>query len=65
MAKAKVPVFHIHGDSDKVVPLDKNTAVLAKRYTEFGGVSIFSPRVGFFPSPERHYVVTTQLAVNW
>lgn len=37
LARAKVPVFHIHGDSDKVVPLDKNTAVLEERYKAFGG----------------------------
>ena len=36
-----------------------------ERYTEFGGVSAFSPRVAFFPSPERHYVVTAEVAVNW
>ncbi len=36
-----------------------------ERYTEFGGVSAFSPRVGYFPSPERYYVVTTEIAVNW
>lgn len=37
LAKAKVPIFHIHGDSDKVVPLEKNSAELAKRYDELGG----------------------------
>ena len=37
LAKAGVPVFHIHGDSDKVVPLEANSAELAKRYREFGG----------------------------
>lgn len=37
LAKAKVPIFHIHGDSDKLVPLDKNSAVLALRYRELGG----------------------------
>ena len=37
LAKAKVPIFHIHGDSDKVVPLEKNSAELAKRYGELGG----------------------------
>jgi outer membrane receptor protein involved in Fe transport len=36
-----------------------------ERYTEFGGVSAFSPRVGFYPSPERYYVVGTEIAVNW
>ena len=37
LAKAKVPIHHIHGDSDKVVPLDKNSAIVAKRYRELGG----------------------------
>ena len=37
LAKARVPLFHIHGDSDKVVPLEKNSAELAKRYGELGG----------------------------
>jgi len=37
LAKAKVPIFHIHGDSDKVVPLDDNSGELAKRYREMGG----------------------------
>lgn len=37
LAKAGVPVFHIHGDSDKVVPLEANSAELAKRYRKFGG----------------------------
>ncbi len=37
LAKAKVPIFHIHGDSDKVVPLDKNSAVVKERYKELGG----------------------------
>jgi hypothetical protein len=37
LAEAGVPVFHIHGDSDKVVPLETNSAELARRYREFGG----------------------------
>jgi len=36
-----------------------------EKYEEVGGVSTFSPRVGFFPSPERHYVVGTEVAVKW
>ncbi len=34
LAKAKVPVFIIHGDSDKVVPLEPNSAALAKQYEQ-------------------------------
>ncbi len=37
LAEANVPVFHIHGDDDKVVPLEANSEELAKRYQEFGG----------------------------
>ncbi len=37
LAEAGVPVFHIHGDSDSVVPLEANSAELAKRYKAFGG----------------------------
>ncbi|MDP7011251.1 MAG: alpha/beta hydrolase, partial [Verrucomicrobiota bacterium] len=37
LAKAKVPIFHIHGDMDRVVPLDKNSALIKKRYDKLGG----------------------------
>jgi len=37
LAKAKTPIFHIQGDSDRVVPLDKNSGELAKRYKKLGG----------------------------
>lgn len=32
LAKAKVPIYHIHGDKDGTVPLESNSAELAKRY---------------------------------
>jgi hypothetical protein len=37
LAKAGVPIFHIHGDADKLVPLADNSAELARRYRELGG----------------------------
>ena len=37
LAKAKVPIFHIHGDMDRVVPLDKNSAIIKARYDKLGG----------------------------
>lgn len=37
LAKAKVPILHIHGDKDKVVPLEKNSGELATRYRALGG----------------------------
>jgi predicted esterase len=37
LAKAKVPIFHIHGDKDGAVPLDKNSALIKERYDKLGG----------------------------
>jgi pimeloyl-ACP methyl ester carboxylesterase len=37
LAKAGVPILHIHGDADTVVPLEKNSQVVAERYTALGG----------------------------
>lgn len=37
LAKAKVPLLHIHGDSDKVVPLEANSKTLIERYKALGG----------------------------
>ncbi|MEY5027407.1 MAG: hypothetical protein RLZZ244_2935 [Verrucomicrobiota bacterium] len=37
LAEARVPFFAIHGDSDKTVPLELNSALLKERYTALGG----------------------------
>lgn len=37
LAKAGVPLHHIHGDNDKVVPLEANSGLLAERYRALGG----------------------------
>lgn len=37
LARAGVPFFSIHGDSDKVVPLDANSGEVQRRYKELGG----------------------------
>lgn len=37
LAQAGVPIFHIHGDCDTVVPLEKNSGELARRYEGLGG----------------------------
>ncbi len=37
LAEAKVPIFHIHGDQDDVVPLKDNSLLLAERYRALGG----------------------------
>ena len=60
LARAGVPIFHIHGTADTVVPLEQNSAELARRYRELGGVvELQTPRdqghnmwVGFFQSQD-------------
>lgn len=37
LARAGVPLFAIHGDADKLVPLDANSALLKTRYAALGG----------------------------
>ncbi|MGE3317419.1 MAG: alpha/beta hydrolase family protein [Planctomycetaceae bacterium] len=37
LAKAGVPIFHIHGDSDTVVPLEHNSQVIYDRYKALTG----------------------------
>jgi hypothetical protein len=37
LAELRVPVFHIHGDQDNVVPLNDNSGLLAERYRRLGG----------------------------
>jgi len=36
VAKARVPIFHIHGDVDDVVPLPVNSGLVAERYRQWG-----------------------------
>ncbi|AMV33822.1 Prolyl oligopeptidase family protein [Pirellula sp. SH-Sr6A] len=36
LAKSKIPIVLIHGDEDKVVPLDENSAELKRRYEKAG-----------------------------
>lgn len=45
LAKAKLPIFIIHGDEDKVVPLQANSAALEKQYQSAGSSSAIEVRV--------------------
>jgi alpha-beta hydrolase superfamily lysophospholipase len=51
LAAAKVPVLHVYGDSDDVVPWEENTGVIADRYRALGGqvTLIGKPGVGHHP----------------
>ena len=60
LARAKVPLFAIHGDVDTTVPLEKNSGLIATRYRALGGeMELIVPAgqghnmwPGFFESPE-------------
>lgn len=45
LAKAKLPVYIIHGDEDKVVPLEANSAALASLYRAAGNESAITVNV--------------------
>ncbi len=51
LAKAKVPLLHVYGDADVVVPADENTLIIAERYRKLGGEIqlIAKPGVGHHP----------------
>lgn len=51
LAQAKVPLLHVYGDADDVVPWDENTGIVAERYKKLGGeiVLIAKPGVGHHP----------------
>lgn len=42
LAKAHVPIFHLHGDRDAVVPLETNSGELAGNYRKYGGTMTLS-----------------------
>lgn len=60
LAKARIPLFLIHGDVDKVVPLEANSGLVNERYKALGGPAklIVPPGqghnmwTGFFQCPE-------------
>ena len=37
LAEADIPIFHVHGDVDKVVPLEDHSGELVRRYRILGG----------------------------
>ncbi len=51
LAEKNIPLIHVYGDADDVVPHDENTLVLAERYKELGGriELIAKPGVGHHP----------------
>ena len=72
LAEKRVPILHLHGDQDKPVPYEKNTAILAERYKALGGpieVELFKGRghnmwEGWFQSEKlTQFVIDRALSV--
>ena len=38
LAKARIPIIHVYGDADDIVPWDENTKLIAERYNKLGGM---------------------------
>jgi len=51
LARAGVPILHLHGDQDAIVPLEQNSAELAVRYRAAGGTM----EVIVFPGQGHNY----------
>lgn len=51
LARAGIPLLHVYGDADDVVPWEENTGKLAERYRALGGsiALISKPGVGHHP----------------
>ncbi len=51
LAKAKIPLIHVVGDADNVVPAPENTAIMQQRYQALGGIMtvINKPGIGHHP----------------
>ena len=51
LAAAKVPLLHVCGDADEVVPYQENTAILKDRYEKLGGSITVIIKKGFGHHP--------------
>jgi pimeloyl-ACP methyl ester carboxylesterase len=48
LARAHVPLLHVTGDADEVVPIEENTRIIEQRYKQLGGeiTVIIKPGIG-------------------
>ena len=67
LAAAKVPVLHMIGLHDNVVPHEENTSILVERYTSFGGPATVFPNTLHNHSDHGHHfpIDNIRYAVNF
>jgi lysophospholipase L1-like esterase/pimeloyl-ACP methyl ester carboxylesterase len=46
LAARRVPLLHVYGDADDVVPWEENTGLVAERYRALGGPIVLIPKPG-------------------
>jgi pimeloyl-ACP methyl ester carboxylesterase len=63
VAKAKIPVIHVYGESDEVVPFLENTYLLAAEFRKAGGDITLIPKPGVGHHP--HSLSDPQLLVDF
>ncbi len=51
LADAKIPLIHVCGDADEVVPFEENTVILKARYEQLGGSLTLIVKKGFKHHP--------------
>ena len=51
LAQAHVPIIHMAGDADEVVPYEENTVILKQRYDAMGGKITVIVKKGFKHHP--------------
>ena len=51
LADAKIPLIHVCGDADEVVPFEENTVILKERYEKLGGTLQLIVKPGFKHHP--------------
>lgn len=61
LVQAKIPVFHMHGDKDRIVPYEANSAALHARYTELGGNMVLETIAGGGHDMQRHWFESQDL----
>jgi pimeloyl-ACP methyl ester carboxylesterase len=72
LARVGIPLLHVYGDADDVVPWDENTGLLAERYRKLGGSITLIPKPGIGhhphgltdPSPVADFILTNTTIRN-